>query len=630
MILKNRATDIELDDKSNGIGIQEVFLFVLLISILPILLGNYFYGISDHFAELPEIFRQLNGAYLTRDFYVNTTTYFGPRFYYIKFMGLLGRYCPLPILFLLLMCLSQISTAFVTYLFSRDLFRGSNLTAMIACVLVMIVNSTRCHGLYLKPALLIFPLALISLWMGIKQKPFLCAGASMLASIIHPVAGIQSGAIGLTAAGISVFLGKKDKSSNINRKIFKLSAAAVLLGISALVVWIIPYKTIIAPGNSVAIYSHFRQPSSFLLSSFGIMNYIAALCFFLAFGISWKWWHDDPSGDKILSRHILILFIVVLGIWIGGLFFVEFFPSRFFVIAQTSRMLSILEWIGLIVVAGTIARILKRGGTFGQSYPAWLLLIGSGRMHPLFLLFGHIVELFRKRLNHFFPPRFLNFGLGITFLAASIGVMKFGSMRESITIVLFTAISFWFLFVPKRWYRNFIPILLLLCVIIFFFVNRYYQIPFFSCYFGKLKPVITLTDIKGPIEEISDYARRNIPKDAILLTPPQFGRFRLVARRAIVVDFLAFPLQEGAMVEWKKRILDCYGKVKSKDFLAGEEMDKQYKNITDKKIRYLAKKYEAAYAILYNTTPSDFPVLFQNDLYKIIKIVDKRRVSFTT
>ena len=162
--------------------------------------------------------------------------------------------------------------------------------------------------------------------------------------------------------------------------------------------------------------------------------------------------------------------------------------------------------------------------------------------------------------------------------------------------------------------------LFLFVVILIFAVNRYNQIPFLSHYLNIFQPIVTLLDRKGPEVEIADYTRENIPEDAVFLTPPMLGRFRIEARRAIVVDFKSFPFQDWAMVEWKERLLDCYGKVKNTGFPAAQEMDELYKNITKEKILFVAKKYEISYAILYKETPSEFPTVFENDSYKIVNV----------
>ena len=400
----------------------------------------------------------------------------------------------------------------------------------------------------------------------------------------------------------------------------KVVSVSIVFAVFAIFVWIIPQNTSIDSTQFINIVAYFRHPHHYIPSTFGVKTYIVTIFFLLAFAISWKWWYDNPSTDKTLPLRILIPIIIVLSLCVGGYLFVEVFPSRLWTSAQTFRLLFIVKWFGLIVLAGTIARFLKRSDAFDQSYVGWLLLIGSGGSQPLLMFFGHTVELLRERLKSILSPRGVHLGLGIALLMAGVVVAKYGSPRESIALLLFVVISFWFLLLAKRWYRSLIPCILLSIVIVMFAVNRHYQIRFLSHYLDKLAPIVTLSDIKGPDVEIADYARENIREDAVFLAPPLFGRFRLVARRAIVVDFKSFPFQDWAMAEWKERMLDCYGKVENTGFATATEMDEQYKNISNERILSVARKYGVLYAVLYKNTLSEFPVIFENDSYKIVKI----------
>jgi hypothetical protein len=624
------AIPAELDSEANSMRAGEVVLFAILIGTLSILIHGYYYGSDNQIEQLPMVFRLLDSSYLTEDFFVNATTDFGPRDYYSRTLARLGSYFPLPLLYLFLTWLSNVSVALVTYVVARRSFQGSNLTGMVACILVMGVQSISLGGsLSLRSSELITswlftPLLLLSLWLGIARRPLSCAGLSALVSIFHPVFGLEIGAIGLATAGLSVLLELDNKKEHALRgaliPIGKVAAAGTGLGIFALFVWIFPYDASIDSAQFIDIFARFRHPHHCLPSTFGIKNYLAALCFLVAFAISWKWWYEDPMTDKSLARRILIPIIIILGLCVGGYLFVEVFPSRLWATALMFRLLFVVKWLALLVVAGAIARILRRSGTFEQTYSGWLMLGGSGFAQPFLMLFGHIVELLRRRLKSVLPARTTHLGLGTTLIMAGMILIGFGSMRESLAVLLFVAISLWFSLLPRGWYRSLIPILSLSAVLFIFVVDRHYQIPLLSPYLNRMQPIITLSDIKGADIEIAGYAGEIIREDAVFLTPPSFGRFRFLARRAIVVDFKAIPFQDRAMVEWRERLRDCYGEVESSGFRAVAEMDRSYRNITSARILSVAEKYGASYAILYRETESEFPVVFENDSYKIVGI----------
>jgi hypothetical protein len=637
IIPEEYQTAVEPDAGSSHIRIGDVLLFSLLIGVLTTIASGYYYGLKDHIQQLPVLFREIDGSYLSRDFFVNASDSFGPRFYYLKLIAALEPYCPIPILYLLLTCLCNVLVCFITYLVSRELFRGSNLAAMMACVLVMtgggimLGHSTRLHSRVLIPSFLILPLALLSLWMGIRKKPLICGALSGLASIIHPLLGIESGAIGLTAAGLSVLFELDGHSPRkIFSKMIRVAIGAIILGLFAFLLWIVPFNDAIGAGRIdskefIDIYGYLRAPHHLIPSTFSAWDYVASLCLLIAFVISWKWWHDDPSTDRALSYRLLTAGVIVLLLCAGGYLFVEVFPSRIWMTAQPFRLVLILNWLGLMLVGGTIARIWKRVDAFERSYTGWLMLIGSGILQPFCMLFGHILELILRSSRSISASRAIHLGLvGLSLPIVTVALIKYGSLRQSLCISIFIAISFWFLLLPGRSYRSVVPMLSLCAVIALFAAGRYYRIPFLSHYLDRLKPIVTLSEVGGPLEEISAYARENTPEDSVFLTPPLLGRFRLSAGRAIIVDFKAFLYPDRAMAEWKERLSDCYGEVEGGGFPAARKMDGMYRDITKDRILSIAGRYGATHVVLYKETPTEFPILFQNDVYKIVRIAPRQ------
>lgn len=53
---------------------------------------------------------------------------------------------------------------------------------------------------------------------------------------------------------------------------------------------------------------------------------------------------------------------------------------------------------------------------------------------------------------------------------------------------------------------------------------------------------------------LASWAVRETPVDAVFLTPPWFARFRLLARRAVVVDTKSPPLRPDLLVAWYRRM----------------------------------------------------------------------------
>lgn len=121
-------------------------------------------------------------------------------------------------------------------------------------------------------------------------------------------------------------------------------------------------------------------------------------------------------------------------------------------------------------------------------------------------------------------------------------------------------------------------------------------------------------------DEVAEFVRQNTPEESVFLTPPMWGQFRLLARRAIVVDFKAFPFADTAVAEWYERITSCYGNPIRTGFAMVDELDENYRNIDDDTLLALQERYLISYAVLYNQTSTNFEVVFQSNGYKVIRL----------
>jgi len=126
--------------------------------------------------------------------------------------------------------------------------------------------------------------------------------------------------------------------------------------------------------------------------------------------------------------------------------------------------------------------------------------------------------------------------------------------------------------------------------------------------------------LSGDNIDVASFAQANTPAGAVFLTPPNMGEFRYMAQRAIVVDFDAFPFQDQAMAEWQQRIFDCYGVPSLKGFDAGTSLRDHYTALTRADLLRLQAKYGFSYAVLYRSTQTGFPVLYQNPTYKLVRV----------
>ena len=133
---------------------------------------------------------------------------------------------------------------------------------------------------------------------------------------------------------------------------------------------------------------------------------------------------------------------------------------------------------------------------------------------------------------------------------------------------------------------------------------------------------MTLADAKDPLDPLAHFSRAHLPPEALVLGPPDMGRFRLVAERAILADSKAFAHHDdGALLEWHRRMRACYGEIGSPGFFPTvREWDARYRGMDDRRRGELARAFGATHAVLYAETPTDLPVLFADGNYQLVRL----------
>lgn len=616
--------------ESRPLGLTEILLFCALLATLFSIFRGYFFGITNHTEQLPMLYRLLDASYCSRDFFVNANAEFGPRTYYIRLLALLGSKLPLSVVFLALTWLANFGVCLITYLAARDLIERSDFAAMIACVFVMGATGADigdCGNIgltYLVPGPLVYPLALLSLWAGIRRRVVICAVSASIAGVIHPLVGFEAGAIGLATAGLSVFF-STDIDKEHRKKILVKKAAAVFLGVcilaaTAVIFWAGRIPKSLDTEQFVNLVAYFRHPHHYVPSTWSIFKYVLTALFLFSFAISWKWWRDELFEDKSAAYRILPPVFIILLLWCGGYIFVELLPCRLWTTAQVFRLAFMLNWLMFLVIARTVASALINNEGL-RSAGGWLTLMGAGSIFPMFAFLGHIAEIFRRRIAPVFPKYVESTVMALLFLVAAVLLSNYGNMHDAVAVLAFMAVAVCFLLFRPYWYRNVLPLLVLCILVSGIIVDMRYRIPVLRRVFNRVNTNITSTYSTYYLDEIAFQAHRLTAKNALFLTPPAtFGRFRLLAGRSVVVDFKSFPFQDAAMLEWRTRLQDCYGSVEKTGFAAAGEMDANYRSIPEQRLLMLARKYGVDYAVLYRITDCKFPVLFENRAYKIVKV----------
>jgi hypothetical protein len=119
----------------------------------------------------------------------------------------------------------------------------------------------------------------------------------------------------------------------------------------------------------------------------------------------------------------------------------------------------------------------------------------------------------------------------------------------------------------------------------------------------------------SPLEQVETWARTQTDEEAVFAVPPSFSGFRAHARRAIVVDFKAYPFQDGNMYAWFERLTDLAPVALPERGGPAliRELDEAYEALAPSALLPLAGRYDFTY--LVRATPLDpLPPAFESVL----------------
>ena len=602
------------------LGNDGYLLLAAIFGIITTVAAYRGYGIGNHIEQLPIILRQLDNAFLSNDFFTNAAADFIARLYYAKMVAALaGSEQNLPFVFLLLTIASNVATSIITYLLARDLFNDSPLAGIYAAALVMSVSTfnlgwhSMVYADLLIPTTIASPFLLGAIWLLVRGKTIMAMLLCGITSFIHPLFALEVGGV-ILIADFTIHLIRKPKL--IRERLMASGANLLVIMPFALVSMLPQFSQVnIAPDLFIYIVAYFRNPPRYVPSTFGLSEYISAAAFLYAVIVFYLRWRKAHEGSHSLVLAIIVGIVLLL--CLGGYVFVEIFPMRIWVIAEAFRLIYLVQWLGLILIAGTIS---------GKNLDASMkLLYLASALHPLAMGFAVLSESLREWLDS------RRKGLGKI-------------LNPYLIVPITTALVLWNS-VPRIWISIFLLGVFVLLILAF---NTFSRKLFYSSLLGGTiaslvfvtsighRPSISQGNVIGRLtqnlslkieselgaegDEVTKFVRQSTPEDSVFLTPPDWGQFRLLARRAIVVDYEAFPFSDLAIAEWYDRLIACYGYPAKRGLAMVDELKENFRHIDDHTLRTLQQSYHIDYAVLYRETPTSFEVLFQNSQFKVIRL----------
>jgi hypothetical protein len=106
------------------------------------------------------------------------------------------------------------------------------------------------------------------------------------------------------------------------------------------------------------------------------------------------------------------------------------------------------------------------------------------------------------------------------------------------------------------------------------------------------------------------WAREHTPLDALFVTPPQLGRFRLLARRAVIADTKSPPLRPDLLVTWYHRLCALADVDRA---ASNAEVETRYLALAPDQLARVARTFGADYIVVPATTKLPGAPAYAND-----------------
>ena len=602
---------------------RQLFLFILLSSLLATVFG-YGFGVGNQSEQLPIVMRAMDPNFLKGDAFVNASAAFGPRYLYAHFVAALAKPFGLPAIFFLLTWLGNLGVAFFTALITRELFKGKKYAAFFAIIAVLcgktfwLGYSNIVYRNFLEPMNLALPLAMLGFWAMLKNRPLIITLACGLAAVFHPLFGLESGVIFLFVILLETFLFRHtDNQPDMKRSFFLASGGYIL--ISGLLLFPYHLHPSIPDETFIYILAVFRHPHHYLPSVFPFNQYLQAAIFLFAMGLTWR------SATKLLpslkeqNRKLISVCLILLSLALAGYVFVELIPIRLITSAQTFRLLIWVKWLGLILLGGWIGSLRSKDTQMenNKHLSSWTFVLGL--VTPLTMAVAAAADWIYSALWHQQQTKLLRLMQSLTPFVLLITTLFYevDARNTLLLLALLFLISMQDAF-PKAWQVNLSSAGLVTILLVFYL--RILPMAGLDAYPVFDKPLFTLEEQTSEEMQVTRFIKENTPADAMFFSNPSFGELRYAAERAIVVSFESFPFQDQAMLDWYQRIIDCYGIPKSNGFEAIPEMRDAFTALNGDDLVRLQQKYGFTHAVLYSAMETRFPVLYQTENYKVVRI----------
>jgi len=126
----------------------------------------------------------------------------------------------------------------------------------------------------------------------------------------------------------------------------------------------------------------------------------------------------------------------------------------------------------------------------------------------------------------------------------------------------------------------------------------------------------TETDGSPGERAVASWAQHDTPIDAVFLMPPSMDRFRLLSRRAVVVDTKSPPLRPDLLVGWYRRLCAVVGVTEAPTH---EWIEQRWTQLAPAEIEAVGRAFGVDYIVVAATTQLTGTRVYANDEYAVYR-----------
>ena len=604
---------------------QHHFVLLALIAVLPMIGAQFGYG--NQIEQFSTVMRLLDSAAMPGDFYVDASTSFGPRYYYVHMLAALSSLLSLPVAVHGLSILCNFALATVSFAACTRLLGASAVGGALAAVLAVMNGGFSLgyagylHFDSLQPASLAIPLALIGFYLILIGRPFAAVPAFAIGALMHPLVGVEIALIAYAAAGLALLM--RPSPVGLVRTLTPLVGSGVIFVLLMAAFWAAPMLAIGAERMPSDEFFQtlvvFRAPHHYLGLGPDFFRFqwvfAGAFCAAIAVVFLIRFWREG------VSRHALALafgIVIVTAVCLASLYFVDMAESRLWATAQIFRMTMLLKWCAYLGLAWLLGEWIKGGGAV-EAILAAIAVAAAGDALSYVLVLVLAAKFAIDLARRWFASRALEvliwLALPVLLAVAAYITYRYG-LHENVVRAALALLCIALIFAPKpgRDAGMGLAVVLVIAAIATTTLTRANGL------FGweALKAEFVWSDLQSPEADIARAAKANSPADALWLVPPRFESFRVIANRAVAADFTSIPFQDMAMREWRQRMEALYAPGDATGFKASHAMTENYRKGID--WQAAASQFGASHAVLFEETPWTGPVLYTNGTYKLVPL----------